>query len=977
MKVRLLSILSILLLLFYSLSAQEYSYTHYDVKDGLAGSNVYCITQDRQGFLWMGTEAGVSRFDGTHFKNFNLQDGLPDIEVLQIFSDSKGRVWMGPFSKSICFYYKGKIHNQENDSLLRQMRLTGKVHSFAEDGEGNILAGTRNAVYVIRPDGKTKEYETIDGKPFFCDAVSCSIDGHFLIHANQTIYRLSGEKFHPILEDIRNGGYADPLYLSLNPWLICSPIGAMFRLSSQQTGRSMDFPMSNDKVTHVSISLIGDSLAYNNETQGSYEYNLFTGARRYFNLGAYISRAFRDDEGNMWFTSLGRGIFRLNSDEFRNLSLRSSLNTNCVVHTIRKMDNCLLVGANYNMLFRFSLPSFEDSGSYKLDDAENEEIRYFKKLKNGRLFVGTSNRIYTCHWKGPLGRHLVFSVKAAVSKNDSEVLAAGAFGVIAIDPLTLRVKDTLWKDRATVINYIDGHTYMGTLNGLYVLNKDRSVVYLGDKDPALRKRISSVEQAGDGTIWIATYGDGIVAYKNGRRVGAFTTRQGLSSDLCLALQLQNDKIWVGTDKGLNKIDLGNQDDPVTIYTANDGLGSDIINTIFIDSPMVYAGTPAGLSFFNAARVDKSAGCRLIFLSAFSSGRDRLADTAALRLSYKGNNIRFEYAGISYKSSGNIWYRHRLLGLDSTWKMTKESFLDYPTLPSGDYELQLQAINKFGVKSPPASIRFTVTTPFWKTVWFDVAVLSLFVFLTWLFVTLRIRQLRRRQAEQEKLHKRMAETEHMALQAQMNPHFIFNCLNSIQQYIFDQDILAANKYITGFARLIRATLNNSSKPFISLADEVDYLSNYLSLEKLRFKEKMSYTIDVHPSLDMDMEDIFIPPMLIQPYVENSIRHGLRHKKGGEGFIRISVMQESDKLTFVIEDNGIGREQAARYKTREHIEYQSRGMSLTADRIRLINTVNGDSIRVEVLDITDRRGNAAGTRVTVRFPRYDLYLQKDTI
>src|SRR5882762_8666008 len=129
--------------LSYSSLSQEYSYTHYNVKDGLAGSNVYCITQDKEGFLWMGTEGGVSRFDGTHFRNFALEDGLPDIEVLQIFADSKGRVWMGPFSKSICYYYQGRIHNQDNDSLLRLMSIKNNVEKFAEDRYGNVMIQER------------------------------------------------------------------------------------------------------------------------------------------------------------------------------------------------------------------------------------------------------------------------------------------------------------------------------------------------------------------------------------------------------------------------------------------------------------------------------------------------------------------------------------------------------------------------------------------------------------------------------------------------------------------------------------------------------------------------------------------------------------------------------------------------------------------------------------------------------------------
>ena len=520
-----------------------------------------------------------------------------------------------------------------------------------------------------------------------------------------------------------------------------------------------------------------------------------------------------------------------------------------------------------------------------------------------------------------------------------------------------------------------GVIYVGTLNGLYVINKDKSVVYWGERDRALRKRISAIEQARDGTLWISTYGDGMVTYRNGIRTASYTRRQGLSSDLCRTLTLQDSVVWVGTDKGLNKIDLRDPEDPITIYTVNDGLGSDIINSIFTDGPMVYVGTVVGLSFFNATRVDKTAGCRLALLGLISSGKDRLTDSNSLKLPYTDNNIRFEFAGISYKSSGNIWYHYRLLGLDSAWKSTKESFLEYPTLPYGDYTFQLQAINKFGLLSRMVSLHFAVATPFWRTTWFYAAVLLLFLFLTWLFVTLRIKDIRRRQDEKAGLYKRLAETEHIALQAQMNPHFIFNCLNSIQQYIFDQDILAANKYITGFAKLIRATLQNSSKPLISLSDEVAYLSAYLSLEKLRFKDKMNYSIELSPDLD-DPEHIFIPPMLIQPYVENSMRHGLRHRKGGGGYIRLNVLQQEDKLVIIVEDNGIGRQKAASYKTREHIEYQSKGMSLTADRIRLIKEINGESIKVEVVDLKDAAGEAIGTRVTVWFPRFDSTFKNTT-
>jgi LytS/YehU family sensor histidine kinase len=214
-------------------------------------------------------------------------------------------------------------------------------------------------------------------------------------------------------------------------------------------------------------------------------------------------------------------------------------------------------------------------------------------------------------------------------------------------------------------------------------------------------------------------------------------------------------------------------------------------------------------------------------------------------------------------------------------------------------------------------------------------------------------------------------ERMALQAQMNPHFIFNCLTSVQQYIVDQDIPSANKYITGLAKLIRLTLHNSSLAFIRLKDEVRYLSAYLALEKLRYKEKMEYSIDVDPQIIQT--SCYIPPMLIQPYVENSIRHGLRHRKGGMGYIRLSICQsqraERQALTIIVEDNGIGRKRSAQYQTAQHIEYQSRGMTMTAERIRMINAAYGEDIRVEVVDLEDAAGLPAGTRVVMQFRIFD--------
>ncbi len=498
---------------------------------------------------------------------------------------------------------------------------------------------------------------------------------------------------------------------------------------------------------------------------------------------------------------------------------------------------------------------------------------------------------------------------------------------------------------------------------------------MGQQIPFLQKRIAALAEAADGTLWVASYDAGVVGYKDGRIIATLNKANGLTSDICRTMLVQNNILWIGTDKGLNRIDLNGPGYPVTKYNSNDGLGSDMVNCLYADSSMIYVGTTAGISYFNETKVNHSEGCIFHLMSIWNAGKDRIGDSARLLIPYSDKHVRFEFAGISYRSVGGILYRYRMAALDTGWQETKETFLEYPTLPSGKYVFQIQAINKFGNQSALLSLPFEVLTPFWQTGWFDGFIVVAFLLLTWLFVNLRIKSIRRRQREREDLTHRMAEMENTALQAQMNPHFIFNCLNSIQQYVFDQEVLVANKYLTGFARLIRATLHNSSRAFISLADEIDYLSTYLLLEKSRFKEKMDYVIETDPSINLNQ--YIIPPMLIQPFVENSMRHGLRHKTTGKGYIYIGISLSANKLRVAVEDNGIGRKQAAAYKTREHIEYQSKGMSLTADRIRMMNVKYKDSIQIEVTDLEDDAGQAAGTRVVMQFPLFHTSTQQETI
>jgi LytS/YehU family sensor histidine kinase len=234
----------------------------------------------------------------------------------------------------------------------------------------------------------------------------------------------------------------------------------------------------------------------------------------------------------------------------------------------------------------------------------------------------------------------------------------------------------------------------------------------------------------------------------------------------------------------------------------------------------------------------------------------------------------------------------------------------------------------------------------------------------LYFNYRISVIRKKEAEKAETNTKMAELEQMALRSQMNPHFIFNCLNSIQQYILYKDALGANEFITKFAYLIRQTLDISARPSISLDEEINYIGTYMALEKKRFDDKFIYEIVVDG--EVDRSQCHIPPMILQPYIENAVRHGIGLRKDNEGRLLVRMQYREGYLVCIVEDNGVGREMAGMYKSVNSIAYQSVGMSLVAKRIEMLNKTSRSPVKIRIDDLKDAGGLALGTRINLFFP-----------
>jgi hypothetical protein len=335
------------------------------------------------------------------------------------------------------------------------------------------------------------------------------------------------------------------------------------------------------------------------------------------------------------------------------------------------------------------------------------------------------------------------------------------------------------------------------------------------------------------------------------------------------------------------------------------------------------------------------------------------------LAYYNNNISFRYVGICLTNPAKVFYQYKLEGFDKTWSpVTTEDLAAYSNLPPGNYVFKIKASNNEGIwNAQPYSFSFRIERPFWKTWWFwTLSILFIAAVITILFF-LRVRAIKQKERVIMKRNVEMAEMEMKALRSQMNPHFIFNSLNAIQHFILKSDAPSASKYLNKFAKLIRMILNNSEKSTVSVREEVDALKLYLELEQLRFENKFDYTVEIDRDLDADYFEI--PAMLLQPYVENAVLHGLNPKEG-KGLLEVRIKSDNNYIVCSVIDNGIGRQKSELLKRDRLQKHESLGTKITNTRLELLNRIHNSEMNVVVKDLYSNDGTAAGTRVDVYVP-----------
>ena len=428
----------------------------------------------------------------------------------------------------------------------------------------------------------------------------------------------------------------------------------------------------------------------------------------------------------------------------------------------------------------------------------------------------------------------------------------------------------------------------------------------------------------------------------------------------------NNYIWIGMVNGISAFNI--KDYSIKQFTYADGLPSAVATSVkkgsFYDRSenRFYFGAGHYLISFIPDVSLIQIQLPKLFLEATSNNGSVITKTPNdIQLPYSQNSVQLRFNAINFTDPEENRFSYRIInGKDSAWhELYTQNSIALSNLATGNHRIQVKlfSVNNRWPEQLKV-INITIKPPFWKTGWFLLLISLLTAATIYYFYNKRIYQVN----QKAKLDKLFAEMEMKALHSQMNPHFIFNCLNSIREMILNNENQQASHYLSKFAHLIRITLNNSSKPFISLQNTIDYLKRYLEMEQIRTSH-FNYTIETDETLEQD--DIFLPPMLIQPFIENAIWHGVL--PGKEMELNIHFRRKDQQLICIVEDNGIGVDTSLKNKRESPPDYQSLGITNVRQRIQVLNEKYNLQSSVTIEDKRNLPGyNETGTIVTLYLP-----------
>lgn len=974
------------------------TYFHEDSENSLPKNYIVDIVEDKKGYLWISTSGGLARFDPftNCFQRIKLpfdKEGLFSAGTAKIYIDKEDVFWIASYRGGFFSY------DPEGEKITRYTlpgfrqeyaRDTNTAHNFLEDPlDSTILWITaRNGLY--RLDKKTdKITHLIDSKPF---------DGTEYYTLHEMYFRTPHELW------MCSWGKGLVRYNTQT--------GAYQSYNYDETGlRSnvLDFLFINDSTAWVATQ--NNGIGFFHTDTKEFEFLPVEPRDRYGMQAKDINTIVPVGNDQLWFVTYGKGIsfYDPSNQGFSYVSLPDQPKKRSYDFAFDPATNSIYVASsNSNFLHEYTI-----EGKLK------REI----PLKGGAEKLQSTLAIILDH-RGELW---------AAGSNISRYIPGKSEK--AAQKFRHPVMDSIAKSRRRgFMDIIEDNErniwFIGNTGGLFKLNEARNQItsfkqagedphsrfndlylrdlYLGkdgkvwvvhefgltcyDPDTEAFSFFSDEKwgqgieplclvQSDENTFWVGTQFNGLLKLvrKNGTLSLAerISRNKGLPSELIVSIDIDSKgRLWLGTAKGVVRYHPINGQ--IHLYNQEEGIPDSYLHgEVKCLNNRLYVSNLWGYCTLDLEEYSDPRPPRLILKEIKVFGETLITDTvpnfkSGIQLDYDQDFFTIEYAGIVFSEPELVEYAYKLEGYDDQWVHKPETgnLAVYTGVKPGEYVFKVNAANAYGVWGQPKRIKITIAPPFWQTWWFylltGLCIVGILIYLS----HLRTKRVRQKERIKSDFEKQLATMELTALRAQMNPHFIFNCLNSIKHLIVTGNTEEATVYLMNFANLIRLVLDHSAKERISLSEELKMTELYVKMEKLRFDDRFSFSLETDPELDLDLVEL--PPLILQPFVENAIWHGLMHKEG-KAKLSIKVEEDDGMLLCIIDDNGIGREKAGELKSKSVTRKKPYGLKLAGNRLQIYNKLKESKVKIDlkIIDKFDVDNKPEGTTILLKIPLWKLY------
>ncbi|MQP53251.1 sensor histidine kinase [Flavobacterium sp. LMO9] len=936
-------------------------------KDGLPDIEFYNIIEDSNGFIWLAADKGFYCYDGKEYENYTNSEKR-GLSVFEPVEDKKGRVW--------CVNISGQLFYTENGKLITFADLgeilKGELINFIVR-DNDILVFSINNVYSINLKSKLVSTifatKSLIGVPFF-------YNNELLLNIENKIYAIIGNKL--VSRNILITSY-DFSLLSKTSFFqydkdlyFLQPTNKyIFKVGLSKSSQSILLPsdLQNKQINYIFVK---DNILWVCTSAGVYVYsiknNQFILKAKYLE-NIFVTKMIFDHNENYWFGTLKDGIFVIPNIHINKYAFRLKLGS---ISCLTKVNEEILFYGTTNGEAGLYNIKTNTVKSIPLLSKRNITSALYNPLLN-EIYISQEDKSYYYNVKKHSieNQNTFLNAKRLTLINENTFLSTSFNGAEIIKnrkdmPISKR-DDLIFK--RTYTSHFSSHSgkiYVAYVDNLVVFDKNLNESIIRNNGKPIFA-IDIVETA-DGTVWVSTFKDGVFGIKDGEIIVNYTEANGLVSNQTSKIKNQNNNLWIVTDKGIQLLNTAKSS--FQTLTKTDGIDSYTISGLEIFDKQLVFSSNKNLFSLDTKNVFKKTNNTNIYFTSVAIDETEVKLGRKYVLEHQNNSIKISFNSNGFLSSNKYTYKYRLLGLNKKWVNLESgiNFVKYNSLPAGDYVFQVAYQNGSLFENSIKEIAIEVQSPFWEKWWFYSIIGVCLLAFFWGYFSWRINRLKQRQKEildKELINKKLVFSQLEALRSQMNPHFIFNALNSIQEYIVLNDGKLARMYLVKFSKLIRIYLEHSQQNEIVLKEEIKALELYLELEKLRFEDVLQYDLTI--AANLSQEKTKIPSLFIQPYVENAIKHGLLHKKGERKLlVSFRLNLEETHLICCVEDNGIGRN-ASFILNQNKVKYHtSFATSANEKRLNLINIDRLQKISIETIDLSKENNECAGTRIIITIP-----------